>query len=251
MKFLQTASQLARCSVSPAYHPIMIVLLFDIDGTLVRTGGAGKAAMEAALVRHFGVRTIRDVVRYSGRTDVAIAADLLAAHDLPVSVSEGERLTERYLDELPAALAAHPGNICPGLLPLLAKLHQNPAVSLGLLTGNIRRGARIKLEHFDLWNRFAYGGFGDRHTDRDDVARAALVAAEDHHGHRIDPRLVWVIGDTPLDVSCARAIGAKVVAVATGYHPLDELQSTGADLVLPDLSNPADWPTEWFDPHWA
>lgn len=111
---------------------------------------------------------------------------------------------------------------------------------LGLLTGNVRRGAELKLGHFDLWHYFPAGGFGDAHEDRDDVARSALAAV----GATADDE-VWVIGDTPLDVRCARAVGARVVAVATGWHPLDELAGCRADLALADLGDFRRLPAAW------
>src|SRR5207248_2087626 len=107
----------------------------------------------------------------------------------------------------------------------------------GLLTGNTRAGAQRKLAHFGLWDYFPFGGFGDDHLDRDDVARMALAEAESHLGAAVDPASVWVIGDTPLDVRCAKAVGANAVAVATGWHALEELHATGADLVLEHLAD--------------
>jgi phosphoglycolate phosphatase-like HAD superfamily hydrolase len=106
-----------------------------------------------------------------------------------------------------------------------------------LLTGNVRAGARAKLGHYNLYEHFAFGGFGDAHFDRDDVAREALASAMAHLGPRASPDRVWVIGDTPLDVRCARAIGAKVVAVATGLHTIDELSGHSPDLALSDFSD--------------
>ena len=223
----------------------MPTLLFDIDGTLVRTGGAGKLAMEAALRAEFAVAAVRDTVKYSGRTDRAIAADLLAAHDRDPSRANQVRLQEAYLARLPAALAAAAGTVCPGVRELLALLHPRADVRLGLLTGNVRAGARLKLEYFDLWHLFPAGGFGDDSADRDDVARAALRAMRAHTGTPPDPADVWVIGDTPFDVTCARAIGAKAVAVATGWHPIEELHATGADFVLADLTDPRELLERW------
>ena len=223
----------------------MPVLLFDIDGTLVRTGGAGKHAMEAALREEFGLVLSAEEVPYSGRTDVAIGRDLLAAHGIDPTPANRARLTEAYLARLPAALAAKAGAVCPGVPELLAALRPRGDVLLGLLTGNVRRGAEKKLGHFGLWDHFAVGGFGDEHDDRDDVARAALRSAEAHAGRRVDPADVWVIGDTPLDVRCARAIGANAVTVATGWHPHDELCACGPDLALADLSDPAELLRRW------
>lgn len=218
------------------------VLLFDIDGTLVRTGGAGKAAVEAALMQHFGVAAIRDTVGYSGRTDLDILADVLAVHDLEPTAERIAAFADAYLERLPAQLIERGGQTCPGVVELLDRLRHR---SLGLLTGNTRRGARHKLQHYGLWDRFQFGGFGDHHRDRDDVARAALDAVHKFLGP-VPPESIWVIGDTPLDVKCARAIGARAVAVATGWHPIEELRTTGADLVVETL---ADWerlPPEWF-----
>ena len=215
----------------------MPIILFDIDGTLVRTGGAGKAAMEAALRDAFGVPEIRDVVPYSGRTDRAISRDLLSVHGIEPTLQNQRTLQDAYLAALPACLKRHGGKVCPGVGELLAALHGEPGMVLGLLTGNTRAGAEHKLAHFGLWNYFACGGFGDEHHDRDDVARAALAEVRAHLGREVDPADVWVIGDTPLDVQCARAVGAKAVAVATGWHPLAELADCGPDFLFDDLSD--------------
>ena len=223
----------------------MPVLLFDIDGTLVRTGGAGKAAMESALRTAFGVSEIRDTVPYSGRTDRAITRDLLRVHDIDPSPANQLRLGEAYLAHLPVCLKQHSGVVCPGVNELLAELHRREGVVLGLLTGNVRAGASQKLAHFGLWDFFACGGFGDEHFERDDVARMAVAEVCNHLGRDVDPCDVWVIGDTPLDVKCARAVGARVVAVATGWHPIEELRSHNPDLTLADLSNLAELLGVW------
>ncbi len=216
----------------------MRVYLFDIDGTLVSTGGAGKAAIETALLAEFGLPGLRGQVPYSGRTDRAIARDLFHLHDIEDVPANWDRLREGYLRRLPECLGRHPGRVLPGIADLLPRLCGRCDVAVGLLTGNIRDGARVKLGHFDLFHHFAFGGFGDRHLDRDDVAREALAAV---HGHCQGPARVeeiWVIGDTPLDVRCARSIGARVLAVATGVHRLEELEAARPDLLLPDLADP-------------
>jgi phosphoglycolate phosphatase-like HAD superfamily hydrolase len=223
----------------------MPILLFDIDGTLVRTGGAGKHAMESALKAAFGVREIRDTVSYAGRTDRAIARDLLTAHGIDPTPANQDRLRDTYLAHLPASLQTHGGVVCPGVNELLAELRPRAGVVLGLLTGNIRRGASHKLGHFGLWDFFACGGFGDEHYDRDDVARTAVAEVRAHLGREFAAEDVWVIGDTPLDVQCARAVGAKAVAVATGWHPIEELASHAADFTLADLSNPEELLRVW------
>src|SRR6185437_2878954 len=219
------------------YNSMMRVILFDIDGTLIRSGGAGKDAMEAAFRSAFGLADIRDEVPYSGRTDCAIARDLLRVHGVDATPDNQRRLREAYLAELPNHLKSRGGLVLPGIHELLAALKTRSDVVLGLLTGNILAGARTKLGHFGLWDFFACGGFGDDHFDRDDVARLALREVQAHLGRAVATADIWVIGDTPLDVQCARAIGAKAVAVATGWHPLDELAACQPDHLFDDFAN--------------
>jgi phosphoglycolate phosphatase len=216
----------------------MPVYLFDIDGTLVSSGGAGKAAMESALASAFGVRGQSDGVPFSGRTDRAIGRDLFRLHRIEESPDNWQRFLTDYLGHLPGCLGRHRGKVLPGIAALLAQLAAHGNVVLGLLTGNIRDGARIKLSHFGLFHHFVLGGFGDEHFHRDDVAREALSMLHRHLEGTVDLDEVWVIGDTPLDVACARAIGAQAAAVATGWHSLEELAATGPDLLFADLSDP-------------
>ena len=215
----------------------MKVCLFDIDGTLVSTGGAGKAAMEAALVSEFGVVEVIDGIPFSGRTDRAIGRDLLLRHHVEASPARWQQLVDAYLGHLPAFLAAREGRVLPGIKALLDALKQQ-RYTAGLLTGNIREGARIKLARYGLWDYFAFGSFGDEHFDRDDVAREAVAALKVYLDALPGPGRLWVIGDTPLDIRCARCIGARVAAVATGWHSMDELAYEKPDLLLEDLSNP-------------
>jgi phosphoglycolate phosphatase-like HAD superfamily hydrolase len=217
----------------------MHVCLFDIDGTLISSGGAGKAALEAALASEFGITGLIDKVPLSGRTDRAIVRDLFRLHVIVETPENGRRLVEGYLRHLPECLANRRGQVLPGIAALLAGLHGRGDVAVGLLTGNIRAGARAKLGHFGLYDYFAFGGFGDEHFDRDDVAREALAEVHHRYNGAVPPERIWVVGDTPLDVRCARAIGARAVAVATGWHAYDELEQHGPDLLLRDLSDPA------------
>jgi phosphoglycolate phosphatase-like HAD superfamily hydrolase len=221
----------------------MRVLLFDIDGTLIRSGGAGKAAMESALRTSFGIKEIRDRVAYSGRTDPGIASELLALHGIEPTDANAERLKAAYLANLPGMLARMRGSVLPGIEEALRRERREAVI--GLLTGNVRAGAEIKLRHFGLWDYFPFGGFADGLTERDDVARRALAEAERHTARPIDPADVWVIGDTPLDVKCARAIGAKAVVVATGWHHPDELVAANPDHLLPDFTHAGELLTQW------
>ncbi|MBL8792826.1 MAG: haloacid dehalogenase-like hydrolase [Planctomycetia bacterium] len=216
----------------------MYVCLFDIDGTLVSSGGAGKAAMDAALLSAFGVRHGTDGVPFSGRTDRSILRDLFRKNGIEETDANRERFLAEYLQHLPTTLQSHPGRVLPGIAVLLEQLQRHGQVVLGLLTGNIRHGARIKLGHFGLFEHFAFGGFGDLHHERDDVAREAFTLVERHLAAPPIADRLWVIGDTPLDVRCARAIGAQVVAVATGVHGLDELAASHPDLLMADFSDP-------------
>ena len=217
----------------------MKVLLFDIDGTLISTGGAGLAALRTAFTQLFGVADPQDVP-VSGRTDRGIARELFDAHGIEDSPENWERFRDAYLAQLRLQLPRRPGRMLPGVPELLAGLAGRDRVLVGLLTGNTRDGARVKLEHFSIHQHFAFGGFGDRHANRDDVAAEALAAAREHNqGSHRHADHVWVIGDTPLDVRCARAIGARALAVATGGHPAEELAAAEPDLLLPDLSDTA------------
>ena len=206
----------------------MHVCLFDIDGTLIASGGAGKAALEAALTEEFGITRIIDKLQLSGRTDCAIIVDLFRLHVIEDNPENHRRLRDAYLRHLPDFLLAGRAD-----------------VAVGLLTGNIRAGARAKLGYFGLHNYFAFGGYGDHHLDRDDVAREALGEVRRQFNGSVNPERIWVIGDTPLDVRCARAIGARAVAVATGWHRAEELAEHAPDLLLTDLSDPAPLLSRW------
>lgn len=220
----------------------MRVLLFDIDGTILAGAGAGKNALEEAFEALYGKPIEIPPHRLSGRTDRAIGLELIREHKLaPAHQEEAElgRMMEEYIRRLPARLDRAPGRLLPGVPDLLSQLSKEDRVALGLLTGNLRQGAHHKLSKFGLNNYFSFGGFGDLHEDRDDVAREALAATHKALGKQSisDYRSVWVLGDTPLDIRCARAIGAKVLAVATGGHPLSELQQYQPDLLLENLSD--------------
>jgi phosphoglycolate phosphatase-like HAD superfamily hydrolase len=213
----------------------MKIVLFDIDGTLISTGGAGKAALEMALAHEFGIDKLIEKLSLSGRTDRAILTDLFQLHNLEPSPSNWQRLRDGYLRHLPECLARGTGTVLPGVESLVAHLVSRDDVAVGLLTGNLRAGARLKLGHFSLHDHFTFGGYGDEHLDRDDVAREALTEARRLFDSKVSPEQMWVIGDTPLDVRCARAIGAKAVAVTTGWHSRQELAESRPDLLLTNL----------------
>jgi phosphoglycolate phosphatase-like HAD superfamily hydrolase len=223
----------------------MHVCLFDIDGTLIVSGGAGKAALEAGLVEEFGFTGAIDQLSLSGRTDLAIICDLLRICELDDTPANRGRVSAAYLRHLPHCLAAGSGRVLPGIAALLERLRQRRDVAVGLLTGNMRAGARLKLGHFGLDEHFAFGGYGDLHLERDDVAREALAEVRRHLNGCVACERIWVIGDTPLDVRCARAIGARAVAVVTGWHSRAELAACAPDLLLDDLSDPGPLLERW------
>ena len=216
------------------------LLLFDIDGTLLLTGGAGKRAMERAFLDLFGVADALSGVSMAGRTDRWLAELALTRHGLEVSPGNLEAFRVRYLDALEASIH-EPGagrrGLLPGVEPLLDRLAGRDAWHLALLTGNYRDGARIKLSHFGLWDRFGWGAFGDEHAERGALARSAVEAAPSQGVRLADARHAVVIGDTPFDIACARAAGASVVAVATGHHTRDELAACTPDLLVDDLTD--------------
>jgi phosphoglycolate phosphatase len=220
------------------HNSLMHVGLFDIDGTLISSGGAGKLALERALHSEFGLNPVTDKLLFSGRTDRAIIRDLFRMHALEDTPANYRELRAAYLRHLPACLASCQGRVLPGIAALLERLRAEDRVAVGLLTGNLRDGARIKLGHFGLFEHFAFGGYGDEHLDRDDVAREALTVIHGRFNGSVRPEHIWVIGDTPLDVRCARSIGARVAAVATGWHPAEELAAHRPDVLLTDLSDP-------------
>ncbi|MBI2481577.1 MAG: HAD hydrolase-like protein [Planctomycetia bacterium] len=214
----------------------MITLLFDIDGTLINTGGAGGTALIEAFQEDFGIDHPAKVP-FSGRTDRGIGTNLFEQHGIDDSPQNWQRLRNGYLARLPIHLPQRNGRVLEGVLQLLERLRSCETVAVGLLTGNLQDGARIKLSYFGLYEHFTFGGFGDDHRDRNGVAQAALAAAKQHANGTFDPERVWVIGDTPLDISCAREIDAKVLAVATGMHPVRELANLQPDVLLDDLSD--------------
>jgi phosphoglycolate phosphatase-like HAD superfamily hydrolase len=214
----------------------MHLCLFDIDGTLVLTGGAGQTAFGMALTREFGIPQIsRDVV-FAGRSDRAIAMEFFRSHDIDPSETNWRRFCAGYVASLDQTLPTHQGSVLPGVAQLLATLRTRRDVAVGLLTGNVREGARRKLSYYDLWHYFSFGGFGDEHEDRNEIAVAA-VAAGKARLNGSEPGRVVVIGDTLHDIRCGQSIGAACVAVATGHSAADVLRTAEPDVVVESLED--------------
>ena len=213
----------------------MNTILFDIDGTLIRSGGAGMIAIAEAMKRLFDVDSIAEV-KVHGRTDNGIFSDIFDG--LALSYDEHRaRFDEAYWELLPEKLKLCDGAILPGVVELLDELSAIENVTLGVLTGNSRQAAEAKLEHFGLDKYFSFGGFGDIYSDRNDVAVLARKSAEEFLGPRFSEKKLWVVGDTPNDIACARFIESRVVAVETGGCSPAVLRAAAPDLQLACLTN--------------
>ncbi|QDT64142.1 HAD family hydrolase [Calycomorphotria hydatis] len=218
----------------------MHICLFDIDGTLLNTGGAGAKAMESAVHEVFNRNEAIFDIPFAGRTDRAIVHDIFQYYGIEFSEENVREFLNRYVTHLRELLSACEGLVLPGVPEILAHLHERDDVLLGLLTGNFIEGAKYKLSHYglDRYFDFAIGGFGDAHHDRDDVAKAAFDTVKAHrHPEDIDIEKLWVIGDTPADIQCARAIGAKVVAVGTGIFSAEELAAHDPDYLADNFGD--------------
>ncbi len=215
-----------------------MLYLFDIDGTLVDTGGAGMAALE---------ETTREVFGESGPPlDLAGATDLgivIGIHE-HFSVEPTRERIAAYLDIYQQRLdwnLAHggfPGRVIEGVTGFLETLAVRPHATLGLLTGNTAGGAASKTRHFGLASYFPFGAYGCDHPDRNRLGPIALERAAAHAGRPFSADETWVIGDTPKDIACAKAIGARCLAVATGRFTSSELEAHGADVVMESLDQP-------------
>lgn len=215
------------------------VILFDIDGTLVLTGGAGQRAMARAFEDVFSVPDAFHNIEMPGRTDSWILSDALAAHGVRRVDADLARFRETYLEHLRSEIQL-PGprkGVMPGVRALLKVLVGRDEVYLALLTGNYRDAARLKLDYFDLWRYFPCGAFGDDAPDRNGLLPKAIAAIQSRGGPEVGPSQVVVVGDTPLDVACAVASGARSLAVATGGYDADALRASGADMVMEDLAD--------------
>ena len=214
------------------------LILFDIDGTLVR-GTAAKIAFETAMVETYGTAGAVDSYDFSGKTDPQIARELLLAAGLEDAAVEAglAGLWDRYIGELGSRIIENPMKLLPGVADLIAALDAEPDVALGLVTGNIIRGARLKLGSVGLAECFEVGGYGSDHEVREYLPAIALERAFEAWGVRFPPESAVIVGDTPRDVQCGKHEGTRTVAVATGRIPREQLEATGADAVFDDFSD--------------
>ena len=213
------------------------LVLFDIDGTLVHTGGAGTAAFTKTFARHFHLHHGTEKMKFAGRTDVSLVREFFRIHAVEATPGHFQEFFGHYVFWLHHILEKNGGETCRGIREFIRDLQALPnPPALGLLTGNIRLGAEIKLRHFGLWEIFQFGGFADDHEDRDHIAAAALARGRRVLGGNLSPQEIVVIGDTPFDVRCGKFIGARTLAVATGGAQLGELEKCKADWTVADLT---------------
>jgi phosphoglycolate phosphatase-like HAD superfamily hydrolase len=218
-----------------------LLVLFDIDGTLILSGRAGVRGMNVAFKRIYGCDDALEGLPIAGRTDRAIVLDAMKRQGIDPTDDAVDALRDLYVECLREEIAkpnpGHPSLVLPGVWPLLDALASRDDVTVALLTGNFRSGAGVKLSHFKLWDRFGFGAFGDHHVDRRALVPIAMNEAA-RAGIGIESASsVIVIGDTPADVDCAKAHGARALAVATGSYDRRALESSGADIACETLEN--------------
>jgi phosphoglycolate phosphatase-like HAD superfamily hydrolase len=213
------------------------LLLFDIDGTLIHSGGAGVHALIHAFKERFGVNDDLDDIEIAGMTDSGIVVSILNKHKIPATNENLSAFLDSYVHFLSLELPRRKGKLLPGVLELLERLKTRPHVVLALLTGNVSRGARLKLEHYGVWHFFEFGAFADDHRDRNELGRFARARAKEKHGQEFAASEIDVIGDTPRDIACGKALGARTIAVATGTWGREELAKHHPDFLIDDLSN--------------
>ena len=213
------------------------LVLFDVDGTLVHTGGAGKNAFARTFAATFNAHDGVSKINFGGRTDVSLARELFGIHSIAATSENFQRFFEPYVFWLDHLMLQSNGDACRGVREFIRDLHELPdPPMLGLLTGNIQLGAEIKLRRYELWEPFEIGAFADDHEDRNHIAVTALERGRRVLGENLQPWEIVVVGDTPHDVRCGKFIGAKTLAVATGGPKLEELKNYKPDWAVEDLT---------------
>ena len=216
----------------------MKLLLWDIDGTLVCTGKAGVTALLRAIKEKTGGEGSLEKIDYMGRTDLFIARQILEHYGHPITSESLHAFTECYLKHLASELPrATDGRLLPGVLDALNAVKKHKGIAQGLLTGNLVKGARLKLDHYSVWHYFEFGAFADDSHIRNELGPYALQRAKDRHGRDFLPADVFIIGDTPHDIACAKAIGANSIAVATGNFTKEDLLKHEPTAFFDDLSD--------------
>ncbi len=210
------------------------LILFDIDGTLIHTGGAGTTSLNKAFYKLFGIKDAFKSISMAGKTDIQIMKQGLSSHGLPDMDGNVEALINGYLQYLKDEINNPQRKFKPGIIEMLDLLKEQ-GMTLGLLTGNLEKGAKIKLSPFGLNEYFLDGAFGSDHEDRDRLLPIAIQKFSGI-GFEFSPGDCIVVGDTPRDVRCAKVHGAYSIAVATGPYKKEDLLNTDADIVLDSLA---------------
>jgi phosphoglycolate phosphatase len=213
------------------------LLLFDIDGTLIHSGGAGVHALKSAFRERFGIADDLRDIEIAGMTDSGIVVSILNKHKIPATNENVSAFLDSYVHFLSLELPRRRGKLLPGVLELLQRLKSRRHLVLALLTGNVSRGAQLKLEHYGVWHFFEFGAFADDHHDRNRLGSFARARAKEKHGRGFSASEIDVIGDTPRDIACGKALGARTIAVATGIWSRDQLAKYQPDFLIDDLSN--------------
>ena len=230
---------MSAMSAAPAVAGAKRLVLFDVDGTLLSAGPSARTAFQSALEDVFGTSGDIDGYAFEGRLDPHIVTELMQAAGVPdetIALRLGDAMA-LYLDRLEGGLRARPPALKPGVRQLLDALEKVPGLVPALLTGNVERGARVKLSAAGLWHRFAFGVWGDEASCREELGPVALERAWPATGLSFIGRECVVVGDSRHDVACGLAMGARTVAVATGRTALPVLEAAGAHVVLADLSD--------------
>lgn len=215
----------------------MKYILFDIDGTLIDSGGAGTRSLDLAFEEVFSIPGAFRNISMAGKTDMQILKEGLKLHSIDRLNGTVPEFFETYIKHLRRNIDNNRGHVKPGIREALESLHSNNGCILGLLTGNIKEGAMVKLRTFGLDWYFATGAFGDDSEDRNKLLPLAVEKLCAVNSLRVDFRDCIVIGDTPRDIECSKPYGALAVAVATGPYPFGVLKDAGADMVFEDLSD--------------
>ena len=216
-----------------------LLLLWDIDGTLIASGGAGMRALTVALRQVFGVDGSLADIDFAGRTDRWIMREVFRKFSIAITEENFARYFDGYVSALPAELVNPHARVLPGVPEVLRAAAEHGHIAQGLLTGNMRRGAQVKLAHHGLWDHFPFGAFADDSEHRNDLGPHAVQRARAHHGVDFASANVWIIGDTPHDIACGKVIGARTMAIATGGYSLDALRAHAPTVVLDDLGDTA------------
>ncbi|MBO6576217.1 MAG: HAD hydrolase-like protein [Rhodothermales bacterium] len=215
-----------------------MVLLFDIDGTLLMAPKLGRVHFESAMQAQCGAELSTEGVRFAGRTDRSLARELLGMAGIAEPDHVMDRVLEDYAARFEAAIRPQDVEVLPGVRALLDRLGGHDHLSLGLLTGNVERTGWAKLRAADLHGRFGFGAFGSDHEDRNELPRFARDRAARSLGRDVTFGELVVIGDTAHDVACGKAVGAVTVGVCTGYVSRQSLVEAGPDLLLEDFTRP-------------